>query len=673
MKEGSVRFTLDDALRSTREYWTPITAGALQVYYSAISFIPNCDLYLSAKRSMESTTQLLSPRHAQWDRCLQVLEEHRSAVYSVTYSPDGNYIVSGSGDRTIQIWDAGTGEPLARFGLQKNHPESGIRAVACSTNGRMIVSGSRLGILAIEDISSAQIIASFEGHKSESIVNIAFSPDDTLIVTCSYNDHQVRIWESGTGEVVATLDGHEGGEGILAVACIETTDGLCFLSASTHSIVRSWSYEKLEQPADIRLSGQVYNMTAAAFSYDGAQVAFGSEYGAVQIYNIGREGEMITQFLGHEDCICSVAFSHDGLRIASGSLDNTVQIWNSSSGDCLAKFEGHVDSVRSVAFSPDDLYLASGSLDKTVRVWDATTGGISTKLERHASQVNLVVLSPDNSQIASSSYDGTIKIWNSSTGQLVATSEQFGCYIYSVAFSPDNSTIVSCGSHGVPVWDVSTGEVHLMDETPKNPADLVAFSPDGSWIVCKNDHTVDIWNHSMKVITKILHCAGIFIQLISFSPDGSHLVTGDGHGSVLVWNISTGHVTAISEEPSDEVMLSLAFSSDGLHVISSSFSGVSVWDAYTGEHVSTSDPENRPLHAKQFDQPIFWCDHEGWLWFIHFDHPYPVRLCWVPPGRRSTNPECLRSSGGKVIMGSESGLVTILDVSSHPSFRAGSV
>jgi len=33
------------------------------------------------------------------------LKGHRNKIQSVVFSPDGDKIVSGSGDRTIKIWD----------------------------------------------------------------------------------------------------------------------------------------------------------------------------------------------------------------------------------------------------------------------------------------------------------------------------------------------------------------------------------------------------------------------------------------------------------------------------------------------------------------------------------------------------------------------------------------
>ena len=37
---------------------------------------------------------------------------HTDIVYSVAFSPDGTRIVSGSGDNTLRIWNADTGQPI---------------------------------------------------------------------------------------------------------------------------------------------------------------------------------------------------------------------------------------------------------------------------------------------------------------------------------------------------------------------------------------------------------------------------------------------------------------------------------------------------------------------------------------------------------------------------------
>ena len=67
------------------------------------------------------------------------LQGYTDSVQSVAFSPDGRHIVSGSHDKTIQIWDAQTGD------LVGNPPQGhtfSVRSVASSPDGTHIVSSS---------------------------------------------------------------------------------------------------------------------------------------------------------------------------------------------------------------------------------------------------------------------------------------------------------------------------------------------------------------------------------------------------------------------------------------------------------------------------------------------------------------------------------------------------
>lgn len=80
---------------------------------SALVFSPKRSLVKEFFKKEEPDWIVLKPRtEADWDACLQTLEGHENQVASVVFSADGQRLASGSYDKTIKIWDAGSGACL---------------------------------------------------------------------------------------------------------------------------------------------------------------------------------------------------------------------------------------------------------------------------------------------------------------------------------------------------------------------------------------------------------------------------------------------------------------------------------------------------------------------------------------------------------------------------------
>ena len=108
----------------------------------------------------------------RFEGSLFTLRGHSAAVESVTVSPDGSWIVTGSADHTARVWDARTGQPL----LELTGHTGVIYSVAVSANGSRIVTGSADGTARVWDAKSARTLLELKGHTAL-VISVAVSAD----------------------------------------------------------------------------------------------------------------------------------------------------------------------------------------------------------------------------------------------------------------------------------------------------------------------------------------------------------------------------------------------------------------------------------------------------------------------------------------------------------------
>ena len=100
----------------------------------------------------------------------RTLTGHEIAVLSVSFSPDGKWIVSGGYDTTLKIWDAASGKEKRTL---TGHTKA-VMSVSFSPDGKWIVSGSKDHTLKVWDASSGKELRNLSGHALYSPFRLAF-------------------------------------------------------------------------------------------------------------------------------------------------------------------------------------------------------------------------------------------------------------------------------------------------------------------------------------------------------------------------------------------------------------------------------------------------------------------------------------------------------------------
>ncbi|HEX3047563.1 MAG TPA: caspase family protein [Bacillota bacterium] len=290
---------------------------------------------------------------------------HSAAVGSVTISPDGKYILTGSWDQTLKLWEINTGRQIRNF---IGHSDS-IMSVAISPDGRYALSGSYDNSLKLWNIKTGKQIRSFIGH-SKPVLSVAISPDGIYALSGS-SDQTLKLWEVSTGKEIRTFYGHLG-----------------------------------------------YVMSVA-FSPDGYYALSGSFDKTLKLWEI-RNGKETRDFIGHLNGVMSVAFSPDGKYALSGSWDKTLILWEISTGKEIKRFKGHSGGVNSVVFTPDGKYALSGSIDNTLKLWEIDRGMEIKSYIGHSNSVDSIVFSLDGKYAISGSRDTSTRIWEIASGKEIA-------------------------------------------------------------------------------------------------------------------------------------------------------------------------------------------------------------------------------------------------------------
>ena len=450
------------------------------------------------------------------------------------------------------------------------------RSYQFSPDSRQLAVFTSIGVW-IYDVQTGQEIRLLKIHREIGVNKTALSPDWKLLTSPGYSReyHGIRLWDTHTGKIKTTLEGH------------------------------------------------TQRVTSVAFTPDGKMLAGGELDGVIRLWNIntGKHRKIRTP---HKS-VSEVMFSPDGRILVSSRRENRqkdIRLWDVATGEFKARLED-TTGTNNIVFNSDGTILYGASRNE-LRLWDPDTGKITMRLGI-SSYRPLSVFSPDGQTIATAGRnDYTVQLWNLQNGQLknalvgdpkyvkgIMISDGVPKFlnfatrrVASIAFSPDGRTLAVASDNEIIFWDPSTGE-RKATLTGKGSFHNLLFSPDGRTLAArsyasKSESGIYLWNIDTTDIRKSTLRHTITghnreTNSITFSPEGKTLATGHEY-LVRLWDTTDGKLKILCEGHPHQVQVqSVAFSPNGKTLASLSLSiqssgakaEILLWDAATGEYQVT--------------------------------------------------------------------------------------
>lgn len=494
----------------------------------------------------------------------------------LAFSPDGSLLARGSqynaNDDAVRLWDPVTHKEKKRIALPVRYKGKSpwIHSLSFSPDGKYLLAGGGDGTLFMwnleNSLSSAPSPIIIKDHNA-SINTLAFSPDSKLLATGSA-DKTINIWdverlkEGANPILVATLLGHSGP----VTSAVFLPDGKTLISGGEDGTLRYWDRDHFRPPLRAYKGEGVNNLE---YSRDGSRFITSNGKNEVTVFD-SLTRKSLGSYQGADDFYLRAALSPDGKTVAmahSLSIPNQsppvyvarLSLWSVTKQAIIGEFTGTMEGRECIAFSPDGSLLATGSRDNSAsskagnpaffaRIWDVASMKETAAFPAHRGWVQCLAFSPDGHTLATGGGEHNIRLWDIvHRKELASLPDAHDNYLICIVFSPKGDMLASCSPDDpVKLWRLSSEHNKIMPVASLfghlKKVNAISFSHDGGTLASGDDDGImKLWflrttdsDHFQEEVSIDTKSYGTkYITRLAFSPVGHKLAIGGYSGQVL--------------------------------------------------------------------------------------------------------------------------------------------